>query len=820
MTDISQETVDKWQGIVNLIAKMARAPAALVMRVEPPEIVVFRASAGPGNPYRTGERARLETGLYCETVMRERKMLLVPDALADPLWKDNPDVKLGMISYLGLPLAWPDGKIFGTICLLDLKANAQDQQTVDLLSLFRGIIEDDLRQMHATAARMAEIEAAREILQETNRTSERSRLALLNVLEDEKQTELALKRQEKKYRTLVEGMNEGLIQVDNGDVIIFVNQRFCQISGYPRQELIGKVGHELLFDPADREVIRRKNLDRLVGKTGSYEIKLRCRDGQERWVYVSGTPVTGPDGTVAGSIGTFTDISERKQAEQQILLNQKRLESLVTILQADSENVQHFLDFALDEAIHLTGSKIGYIYYYSEERKEFTLNTWSKEVMPQCTVANPQSIYQLEKTGIWGKAVRQRKPIMVNDFKASHTLKKGQPEGHAPLHKSLTVPVFAGGRIVAVVGVANKEVDYDQSDVLQLTILMDSVWKVTDRKRAEEKLRESENNYRTLADSGQALVWTAGTDKLCNYFNKVWLEFTGRPLEQEMGNGWAEGVHSDDLQRCLEIYTAAFDRRENFSMEYRLRRHDGEYRWIRDDGSPRYNGAGEFVGYIGHCLDITERHKAEQQINASLKEKEVLLKEIHHRVKNNLQIIASLLNLQTGYVDDPHYKKMFMESQNRVRSMALVHEKLYRSKDLSGIDFSEYVNSMMRDIYSSYGLTQGEVALSLDVTREKLPVDIAIPCGLLINELVSNSFKYAFKDKKGEGKIGISFQKDNAGTYTLEVSDNGSGISTGLDLKTVSTLGLQLVDSLVGQLDASIRITGEGGTKVTIKFKA
>ncbi len=137
---------------------------------------------------------------------------------------------------------------------------------------------------------------------------------------------------------------------------------------------------------------------------------------------------------------------------------------------------------------------------------------------------------------------------------------------------------------------------------------------ITKRKKTEEALRENEQNYKSLADSGQALIWVAGTDKLCNYFNRVWLKFTGRTLAQEMGNGWADGVHESDLQRCLDIYVTAFDRREKFSMEYRLRRYDGEYRWILDDGSPRYNSGGEFIGYIGHCLDITDRIRVEESL--------------------------------------------------------------------------------------------------------------------------------------------------------------------------------------------------------------
>ncbi|HQC73588.1 MAG TPA: ATP-binding protein, partial [Candidatus Competibacteraceae bacterium] len=144
------------------------------------------------------------------------------------------------------------------------------------------------------------------------------------------------------------------------------------------------------------------------------------------------------------------------------------------------------------------------------------------------------------------------------------------------------------------------------------------------RYEVEDSLRESEHDYRTLADSTSALIWTAGVDALCNYFNRGWLDFTGRSLEQECGMGWVEGVHPDDLERCTAIYLGAFERRERFSMDYRLRRHDGEYRWIQDDGCPRYDRAGQFIGYIGYCLDITVRKQVEDEVrrlNAELEER-------------------------------------------------------------------------------------------------------------------------------------------------------------------------------------------------------
>ena len=147
--------------------------------------------------------------------------------------------------------------------------------------------------------------------------------------------------------------------------------------------------------------------------------------------------------------------------------------------------------------------------------------------------------------------------------------------------------------------------------------LIGTIQDITERKIAEDALRESEQSFRTLSNSGMALIWTSGVDKLCNYFNSVWLEFTGRALEQEMGNGWVEGVYPDDLQRCLDIYVEAFDRQEKFSMEYRLRRHDGTYRWIVDEGCPCYDSHGEFLGYIGHCLDIDERRRVAENLQES-----------------------------------------------------------------------------------------------------------------------------------------------------------------------------------------------------------
>ncbi len=201
----------------------------------------------------------------------------------------------------------------------------------------------------------------------------------------------------------------------------------------------------------------------------------------------------------------------------------RRWHSLLRILRYQAKTINELLDYSLDEAISLTGSKIGYIYLYNEERREFILNSWSREVMDECRIVNPETCYELDKTGIWGEAVRQSKPIMVNDFLSAHPLKKGYPEGHAELLKYLTVPVFSEEKIVAVIGVANKDTDYNDTDVIQLQLLMDATWKIVEQKTAvenEQKIRislqERVKELKCLADIGRDMQKDLSIEEFSN----------------------------------------------------------------------------------------------------------------------------------------------------------------------------------------------------------------------------------------------------------------------------------------------------------------
>jgi two-component sensor histidine kinase len=223
-----------------------------------------------------------------------------------------------------------------------------------------------------------------------------------------------------------------------------------------------------------------------------------------------------------------------------------------------------------------------------------------------------------------------------------------------------------------------------------------------------------------------------------------------------------------------------------------------------------------FVNALERVRIEAIRTRAEEQILAALQEKEVLLQEIHHRVKNNLQVVSSLLNLQSRYIEDEKTLQMFRESQSRVKSMALIHERLYRSKDLAQIDFGEYVQTLTRDLFRSYQAQAGSVALKVDVQDVFLGVDTAIPCGLIINELVSNALKYAFPDDR-DGQLCVELASDD-GQYVLAVRDNGVGLPDGLDIQSTETLGLRLVTTLVRQLRGTVELRSDGGTEFEIRF--
>jgi PAS domain S-box-containing protein len=350
----------------------------------------------------------------------------------------------------------------------------------------------------------------------------------------------------------------------------------------------------------------------------------------------------------------------------------------------------------------------------------------------------------------------------------------------------------------------------------QLLGIVEDFKDITDRKEWEESLRESEEKLAGIVDSV--------TDVMV---------MVDEQLDIVWANDVAKRLFGPDMvgNKCYAVYY----RRNNVCDPCIAKQcfedgkvHRFEKEIISPDGNLINFGCVASVAARhedGHprmvmkfLRDITERKQAAEQMKASLREKEVLLQEVHHRVKNNLQVISSLLKLQAGYVEDATYVDMFRESQNRVVSMSLVHEKLYQSEDLASINFSEYINHLVSALFRSYGVTIEKIAARIDVEDVVLGVDTAIPCGLIINELISNSLKYAFPGGK-EGEIRVTFCSANHDEVELTVSDNGVGLPTDLNFSHPRSFGLKLVSILTDQIRGKLEIDRHRGTKFRIRFR-
>jgi two-component sensor histidine kinase len=245
------------------------------------------------------------------------------------------------------------------------------------------------------------------------------------------------------------------------------------------------------------------------------------------------------------------------------------------------------------------------------------------------------------------------------------------------------------------------------------------------------------------------------------------------------------------------------------------RRKDGSEFPVEIGLNPLKTNEGMMV--LSAIVDITAHKRAEDAMKSTLREKEVLLKETHHRVKNNLQIISSLLDLQTSTLRDPRVLRSIEESQHRIRSMALIHEKLYQSPDLAEVDFAEYVDNLTAYLVRAYRFSDARIALKLQTDPVRLRIDTAIPCGLILNELVSNALKHAFPDGY-QGAITVTVKEEEPGQVTVKVTDDGVGLPSEFDWRTTSSLGLRLVNTLTRQLQGSLAVQTNGGTSFHISF--
>jgi PAS domain S-box-containing protein len=371
-------------------------------------------------------------------------------------------------------------------------------------------------------------------------------------------------------------------------------------------------------------------------------------------------------------------------------------------------------------------------------------------------------------------------------------------------------------RIVHIIG----EVIFDENNnpIRVRGIVQD----VTELKRSEEKLRESEEKYRNIVETALEGIFIVNAENKIIYANKRTAELLGYTLGEIIGRS-AWNFISEESKPVAERSLEKRRQKINESYELKLIRKDGSLLWIFTNAKPLFNKDGEYTGTLSMMTDITKRKETEEAlVNLEIARQ----KEVHHRIKNNLQVISSLLDLQAEQfknkecMKDSEVLEAFRESQNRVISMALIHEELHKGERIEKLNFSSYVKELAENLLLTYRLGNSDINLNMELDQNVFfDMDTAVPLGIIINELVSNSLKHAFPDRNyGEIRIKLHREEGSNTSFILIVSDNGMGIPKDLNIEDINSLGLQLVTTLIDQLDGQLELKRDNGTEFTIKF--
>ncbi len=608
----------------------------------------------------------------------------------------------------------------------------------------------------------------------------RASQVVMRDITDRKRTQEALWKSEERLELALRGGDLGMWDYNLQTREAFFSRRGMQVAGYPAEEVepdISWWGRRV--HPEDISRVVRAFNDHMAGRSPMFDCEHRVsrKSGEYIWISTRGKLVERDEkGNPLRIVGTSLDITDRKRTEEALQKSEERLE------------------------LALKGADLG-MWDYNLQTREAFFNTRRAEMVG----------YSLEETepdiSWWGKRVHPEDVNrVIESFNAHADGRLAMYEcEHRLQHKSGEyIWTAARGKIV--------ERD-DKGNPLRI---VGTSLDITDRKRAEKALRKSEEQYRMLVETmGESLVILDENGKV-SYVNNRFCELSGYSRDEVIGRSVEDFAGRVDQKLILEQLELRRQGRGG-SYETVVTNKDGRQFHVLVSSRPIIQ-SGIFTGTFSVVTDITERKGVEERLKGSLQEKEILLKEIHHRVKNNLQIITSLLQLQSFHLEDKSAAGVLEDLENRVMAIATVHEKLYQSESLMRIDVREYVQDLVEHLFYSYGPATGGIGLTIDIHNITCGIDTAVPLGLIVSELISNSLKHGFPNGR-TGTIAISLDLEPGAKFELNVSDNGIGMARDLQELASETLGLSLVKSLADQLHAEVRLDRTQGTHYRFRFK-
>jgi len=517
--------------------------------------------------------------------------------------------------------------------------------------------------------------------------------------------------------------------------------------------------------------------------------------------------------TLERSVAERTE--ELRQANQRL----EALWSLSALFDMDDIGEKAIHDFVLDKIVRMSGSRYSFLGTMNKDETVMHIHSWSGEAMKDWSMVDKPVDYRITEVGVWGEAVRNRKPLILNDYAAPHEAKKGYPTGHVPLTRLMVVPAFSGGRIVSVAAVANKDAEYTDADLKQLNAFMNGVEAVLDRRRVWEELRKSEIKYHSVADFTWDMETWRAPDGRFIYVSPSCERITGYKVGDFLADPelTLKLAHPDDKERLALHYAqeGQKDEGEDRHIDFRTITKDGQLRWISHFCRQINDSEGNPLGRRASNRDITERRLAEDRVNTLLREKELLLREVHHRVKNNMNSMASLLSMQAASLRNPVAKEALNEAQGRLKSMGVLYDKIYRSENLQDLSIREYLPSLLAEIVRIF---PSNVTVGTDIELEDFMLEVRtlMPLGIVMNEIITNSLKYAFS---GRDVGTISARAFRICTRaTIVIGDDGIGMPASINPENSSGFGLTLIRALMDQIDGTVRIDQVEGTTFTLEF--